>query len=618
MSTEEPSRFNIAANDVRSFPWQDLIQGAPIKECDEYSSIFGKAAKERRDSGDEIGDRVFSFFSVITSFFPTYDNRVSPYRSMRIEPNGTRSLNPDDLAKSDLDTLAEIVHEIADPEMRARVADILWIRRRDHKAAHLAIRAFLESALKLKTDELWPPYVERLERAGQLSAAKGFEVQRTEVVETLENAILEFESNSNAGLLCCKLMELLLYLREGDASRYATLSERLANDFATAENWRFSQFYWQIAEQWHHRLNAEVDVQRSQIGAAECNISLAEEGLKKQPPQYGFAAHWMGQGLEGLRRSRADKSRIKEVHRTFLSLQKQALAELKPVPLDPEALSGVKESREKVQRVVIDYVTGQQFEEAIRRLAKITEPTDVEALKQNERKSSEGLIWDKIFGTQCLDRDGKVADKMPAIGIEGNDPDQIAMRKKMLQSASMFRWPSEVEWKIEPARQTIIDEHPVSASDLAFLVRNNPFIRPGHEGIYLRGIQAGFFGDWLVASHLLIPQLEASLRYVLQQHGVITSTRKSDGTQEERDLNQLLWDETTKRIFGENLLFDLRGILIESFGCNMRNESAHGLMYDAQFYRSESVYLWGLVIRMCWIGFTLIPGELPEISTSAD
>jgi hypothetical protein len=175
-----------------------------------------------------------------------------------------------------------------------------------------------------------------------------------------------------------------------------------------------------------------------------------------------------------------------------------------------------------------------------------------------------------------------------------------------------IKWAIVAEWQIEPARRTISDEHPVRLEDLSFLVLDNAFIPPGHEGIYLRGLQAGFFGDWLVSMHLLIPQLEASVRYVLQQYGVVTSTLGADGIQMERDINQFLWEEQMEKIFGPDVLFDLRGILIERCGNNLRNEMAHGLMHEGAFYRWSSVYLWWLVIHLCWTGIrATIPDHLP-------
>ena len=86
----------------------------------------------------------------------------------------------------------------------------------------------------------------------------------------------------------------------------------------------------------------------------------------------------------------------------------------------------------------------------------------------------------------------------------------------------------------------------------------------------------------------------------------MTSTLEADGTQKERDLNQLLWIPELEEIFGPDTTFDLRGILIERFGHNMRNESAHGLMPEGAFYQAASVYLWWLVLRLCWTGYKLV------------
>ena len=612
MNTEETSRFKVDAEDLRNYSWQELLAAHPDKNCQTYYEVFGKAAAGHREIGDELGERVYSFLNIVASFFPNFGSEMSPYRAMWQKPDGTRSLIPDDLTDQDLDALQGIVREIEDPEYRARVADVLWVSRKDFKAAQLAVSSFLESAARLKTSDLWPPYFDRLERAAMISVKRGFEYQRQAVIDAVESAIQEFENEPKSGLLCARLMGVLLLLGSGDIGRYITLSERLARQFAAVAKWHFAQSYWQVAQSWHRKSGDEAESQRSMIEAAECNISRAEDGLSGQPPQIAYAAHWMGCGLEGLRRAKADTARINDVHRKLLSLQKEALRELKPLDYDPEEIPGLNENREKFQDASAKFVSGFEFERAVIRLAQICYPTDVEGLKENERKNSKDFIWDKLIGTNQLDRDGKIADIMPAIGLAGEDPDQVALRKKLVQTARMFAWPLTVECQIDPARRAIASEHPIRSRDLAFLVTNNPFIPQGHEGIYLRGIQAGFFGDWLVAMHLLIPQLEASFRYVLQQHCVVTSTLKA-GVQMEKPINELLWDKALEDMFGPDLLFDLRGVLIEQFGGNMRNDLAHGLMHEGEFYQvAEPIYLWWLVIRLCWFSYQSIPEKLPE------
>lgn len=613
MKTDETSRFKLSANEIARYPWQDILKSQKIKECNRYHEVFGRAARDHKETGDFVGERVYSFLHGIASFYPTYDNRSAPYRSMRIDFDGSRSLNPEDLTDQDLDALQGILHEIEDPEFRARVADVLWVCRKDYKSAQTAIHAFLESAQQLKSPELWPPYVERLDRAAQLAVRKGFEVQCATVVAAIEADIQEYENDPKAGLLCARLMGILLLLEEGDINRYVTLAERLAREFTNSGEWHFSEHYWQVAEHWHRRSKDEAALQRCQIEAAECNVSRGEACLKTIPPQNGSAAHWMGKGFEALRRAKADSGRVKEVHRKFLSLQKAALKELSPFGFGEDRIPGLKETREKVQEESAQYVKGLCFEDALCRFAHIQNPTDLEQLKKRERESSKDAIWDKLFASTVVDRSGKVADIIPAVGFSHDAADAVALRKKLVQSATLIDWNISVEWRILPASYQISFEHPIRKRDLMFLVLNNPFIPQGHEGFYLRGIQAGFFGDWPVAMHMLVPQIEASVRHVLQQHGVVTSTRDSDGIQMEKDINQLLWEPEMEKIFGVDILFDLRGNLIEKCGCNMRNELAHGLMPEGSFYRLESIYIWWLVIRLCWIGVrAAIPKELPE------
>jgi hypothetical protein len=120
--------------------------------------------------------------------------------------------------------------------------------------------------------------------------------------------------------------------------------------------------------------------------------------------------------------------------------------------------------------------------------------------------------------------------------------------------------------------------------------------------IYARGLHAGLTGDFLVATHLLAPQLENSIRYLLSQEDTIVSKLTSQGIQDERDLNTLFKEYRTELIalFGKDLAFDLEGLLVEHFGSNLRNEIAHGLMSYDKFISLQSSYLWWLTLRLCF------------------
>ena len=180
---------------------------------------------------------------------------------------------------------------------------------------------------------------------------------------------------------------------------------------------------------------------------------------------------------------------------------------------------------------------------------------------------------------------------------------------------------------IEQARKQIILEHIIQKSeenkiketDLLPLVLNNPFVPPGREKLFIKGLYAGLIGDFITSTHILIPQIENSVRYLLSNRGAITSgiDNKNNGIQKEDNLNTTLFPSKYPQItsiFDEDTLFDLQGLLIEKSGSNLRNDMAHGLINDNDFFSPIFSYLWWVALRLCFGAGILIPEEIVEDS----
>lgn len=603
MNNPKESRFKVAADDIRRYFWQDLLAVCLQKECINFYEVLIDAAKKCKEKDDDLGNRVYGLLSVIASFYPNYDMMGNPYGSLWCF-DGKRSLNTEDLTDEDLAALADIVHEIKDPEYRARVADVLWVTKKNYKTAQLAIDAFLESAERLKSGDQWPPYVERLDRAARLASLRGFESLEKKVVSAVEDGISEFENDLKSGILCLRLMSILLDFNHGDNARYAALSERFAQDFAELGDWHFSEGYWEQAERWHRNNNNVVEADRCRLAAAECNISRAEQGLPSQESDCMYRAHWLGRGLEALRRANAPAKRIQEIHQRFLAIEQKSLSEMRTVEVDRDAIPGLVEAEAAVKKKSANYVQGLPIHQAIVRFANITRPVVFANLKSQYDKISEETIWDKIIGANAIDHFGKVTDSIAPVGTGSKEEEEVNQRKRLFQHARTIHWPSAVYLIIEPSRIALTNQHSVRRKDLHFLVLKNPFIPAGHEGIYVRGLQAGFNGDWLQAMHLLVPQIENSIRHILKLNGAITTTLR-DGIQAEQSIIQLLDRQDVLECFGEDLIFNLRGMLIEDFGHNIRNDLAHGLVPELAFYDASSVYLWWLILHICWQGYVI-------------
>ena len=80
-----------------------------------------------------------------------------------------------------------------------------------------------------------------------------------------------------------------------------------------------------------------------------------------------------------------------------------------------------------------------------------------------------------------------------------------------------------------------------------------------------------------------------------------TSHLDQYGIQQEMDLNELLYMPELGKVFNESLLFDMRGLLVEAFGGNLRNRLAHGLMDYEELHSSAVIYVWWLILHLCCV-----------------
>jgi hypothetical protein len=180
-----------------------------------------------------------------------------------------------------------------------------------------------------------------------------------------------------------------------------------------------------------------------------------------------------------------------------------------------------------------------------------------------------------------------------------SDPDEVkeALRAEMFLQAS-FSETIEVQWVLQPVMRQIVLEHPSRLNDFLAIVSNHPLVPEGREMLYAKGLQAGLRSDLDIAAHFLIPQFEHSIRYVLAQRGIITSSIDQEGIQQEYDLNRTLYMPAVKEFFGEDAVFHLQGILVEPLGANLRNKMAHGMMSSIEFFSVPVAYLWWLILKL--------------------
>jgi hypothetical protein len=603
--------FGVTANDVRAYDWQALVAGAPSRECQAYCDALGRQAATLKETADERGSRVFRLLSAVASFWPNYDDNAVPYRPWKVW-DGKRSAVPEDLTPADLAALTGILAEIRDAEFRARVADVLWIcPPKNYKAAQAAVDAYIESASTLEIGEFWSPSAERLQRARQIGAQIGrLQAFHQKAIQAIEETITRHEA-TEVTLRCARLMHMLLGDGVGDAKRYAQLSETLALKMEAIPNWHFAREYWQLQGGWNAKGGKQEEARLAQLKIANTYVKLAEGFTTAAQPSYLGASHWMAKAVHTLREAQADPVEIENAHQRLLDFQKRGMSEMQTIRIPREG-SDLEEKLEQSAKAAAELIKGHVFEEAILRLAYVSDPSRPTELRKRIESNEDGGVFTQIFGASTVRTDGQISDTKPPLDSDDPKDREEAVVKEMYSQARTIDWPARVQFLIEPARQQLIAEHPARRVDLLFLVQDNPFIPLGREGLFLRGLHAGLHGDIVLALHVLLPQVENSIREIFTAHGVITSKLESDATQDERDLGWMLTRPEMAKIFGEGMAFDLRGLLVERFGLNLRNDIAHGLLAEPQMITPGAMYAWWLVLRLCCIPIVKARNEASE------
>ncbi len=578
----------LTVEDFLASGWRTTVEGVEERDCLHYRSAFYARADEARGAGDAKQTNLFALFGDLASMFLDADDPSDPIKPMW-QGGGQRSAIPSDFDPA-LPLLAEILPHVCDPDLRARIADVLWIRRRDYKAAREAAAAYLDSA-HLADGEAWPDATERVQRAIEIAARTGQRELLDEVVRRLEEGLAAF-TGAEASALPAHLMELLQGRKAGDPTKYAALAASFAAAAEGRGDWHTARMYWDAQAEWHKLAKDEEAERTARLQSAETYVSEADSRAGESQGQM-VAAHFTEKAIHALRAVGGQKERILDLHTRLLAHQKNTVSEMGTISVDFDASELVAQATAKV--------AGKSLHDAILAFALLCRPAKVASLRTQAERHRQEFVFRRFASSRTVNAMGRtVARRDPA--EVGETEDEADLRTEMYRIASQTQ-AVQAQAVIEPARAQILREHTVRVADLMPFVRDNPLVPQGREEFFARGLQAGFRGDFAAAVHLLVPQVENSVRYLLEQCDVITSGLDGEGIQDERDLNRTLrlpeFAGPLATALGGDTVFDLRGLLIERYGSNLRNDMAHGLLDYEAFYSGSAIYFWWLTLRLC-------------------
>ena len=237
--------------------------------------------------------------------------------------------------------------------------------------------------------------------------------------------------------------------------------------------------------------------------------------------------------------------------------------------------------------------------EALKAFANLHRGANAKEMRESAIKRIREHPLQALFPATALSRDGRVIAKRPgmSMGSTLSDDDEIVIRAEMIRDYGILL-AIVVQGDIWPALEVLLLEHRLREADFTNLTKQSPIVPSGREGLFGKALFAGYDRDFVTAIHLLVPQIEHMVRVRLKQAGAKTTTLGIDGIENENGLGTLMDLPEVEKVFGADLSFELRALFCDSFGPNLRNELAHGLLDEGACQSIYGIYAWWLTLRL--------------------
>jgi hypothetical protein len=587
---------------------------ANLQMGDRYALLtaLGETLRTASDNKDEAAVRALRVLSLLCTFHMKVGEPGAPY-SPSVNDTGRRSCLPSDFRGEQNDILAKIAPEIGHPALRARVSDVVWVNDRKHwQAAVEAVTAYCEVAEKRMSgafsSSLEGPHafigdaVDYVHRALEIAAGSK-KLDTLALRDTFERLYAHAQENRH-------YVHFVKLARVGKQYQLLTwdviaLDAELLVSSVTDVHPIATHPVWRLACDAHEL--------RGDDGAKTRCLNRAVDETLRNREHVSLAArpHFTRVAIEELRQGGGSRSRIRALQKELRDLQNEAVdqaAEFSiPVDLSEEQQGTVKIFGELTLPDLLLRFGQFRFTKKL---------TDLRA--EAEQNLHAGGVM-AMFGKSYIDAEGKVIAETPPLA-RGEEPSDVQLKEQYNVILDLHRHIVANAF-IEPARSTALTRFALEERHFQPIVEASPFVPPGHRHLFRLGFARFWQGDFPSALHILVPQIENSLRYVLLNADEETSKLTRALTQEDRSLSGLLQSmrSAIERIFDKDLANDMEMLFMHKPGPSLRHELAHGQLADGDCYGANAIYACWFVYHLTVTPLAGIWGEViaPAIEAAA-
>jgi len=595
-----PADLTISAQDFTNSGWKGVLAQSSRDGYPSMWQAFSAAAHTAMDEGAVERGKVLWLLADACSMMLSPSSQNEPFKPFMVM-GGRRSVIPDDLSDTDIKLFADVVDAIDDVWLKARLADLVWLKKtpRDATFALKAIDAYRSMPLDAETwvhggRDCW---TRAINLARMLKAGAGDRLLQMEA-----SIIVAFNAATQVdGFLGLWLADLLRSNRLGrtHCTDLAKKLEALGREFDGEGDLHRAREYFSAAAEWYQAILDPTKAAEMTTSVAEGWVKEAIAQTSSSSPSHMLASSFYENAIQTYRTipkkerpaHRADE-RIAEL-RTYLNDSgRKSLGEMSVIRTPDVDISQLVEDARKS-------VAGKPLQEALLSFANVHQGENVENLRENVLERMRQFPLRFLSAASVMSPDGRVIAKRPAMGrgSELTASDEIAIRAEMVHDYCILVR-IVVQGDIWPAHEVLMLEHRLREADFIELARNSPIIPKDRAGLVGKALFAGYERDFVNALHVLIPQIEHMVRVHLKQAGAKTANLDKDGIQNENGMSTLMGLPEAEQVFGKDLAFELRSLFCDAFGPNLRNKLAHGLLSESACRSPFAIYAWWLTLRL--------------------
>ncbi|EPR41222.1 hypothetical protein dsx2_0309 [Desulfovibrio sp. X2] len=584
-----------SAEDLATLSIAAALEGVEHADTCALEQAFERAATEAESHNDMAAKRGYMLLSALCSIHMQIENPGDIWVP-KWQDSSHRTHIPSDFRGEQTTILNNIVKNIEHPALRARVADIVWYNDRTKcNAAVLAIEAYCELVRRCLDSDFACQFddvpnsifdlVDWIHRALQLAVLSRKRGEMPNVLREVFDLIYNRAVETGHYAAFIRLAEL--GTRHGLIvwSKVAPDAEKIASQRVGGDYPMPLHDTWDLAAHGYTKLG-DNDAKR------RCQSCSVDEILRMrgQVDSASAKVHWTRQAIGKLRQAGGFKSRINELRAELRELQDASLDEFGHFSIPIDLTQERQETVELFERLSLPDIL-LQF--ALRPC-----PPKIDELRRQALENREHSVLGSLMGASYADHEGKAVAETPAMPLDG-EPSADWFKGQSLRFLDLW-YHQVVVGFIEPARFTTMLRFPLEDRYFEPIVRMSPFVPPGHNHLFALGFTRFWQGDYASAAHLLIPQLENSLRHVLSIANHDSSKIKSDLLQEDCSLSELLknFHAGLVKIFGEDLINELDLLFNHRAGPALRHEMAHGKVSTDTCYHPSTIYA-------CWLIYHL-------------